>query len=353
MRVRLRGLGAAIALASAAVLALLAAPAFAADTPTGRLYPSRRCGECHGRQRDEWNTAAHAQAAGDTFKAAVARFGALRGACEGCHVPLMSAGPRVYGDGVGCDACHTAVGPNARGGVELKPDEARRFGPYKDSKDHHFHRVGYSEFVTSGTLCSACHEDPGDAGVRTYTTVSEWSAVKGAKTCLACHMPTFTAVAAKGEKERTVAHHDFHADLGRAVEMKLATAPSELKVELLNTGADHALPTGRPERRLLLSLDWLDKGGAVLGSPEQRFGRFLVDASFAPAASFTAQREVADTRLFPHKPLVASFRAPKGAVKAHVQLWYEAFDPGLAPLFGSSVPEKKLVVERTEALPNP
>jgi hypothetical protein len=344
MRVWLRGLCAAIALASAA---------FAADAPTGRLYPSRRCGECHGRQRDEWNTAAHAQAAGDTFKAAVARFGALRGDCEACHVPLLSAGPRVYGDGVGCDACHTAVGPGRRGGVELKPEEARRFGPFKDSKDHHFHRVGYSEFIASGALCSACHEDPGDAGVRTYTTVTEWNAVKGAKTCLECHMPTFTAVAAKGEKERTVGHHDFHGDLERAIAMKLVTAPGELKVELINTGADHALPTGRPERRLLLALEWLDKDGRVLDSPEQRFGRFLVDASSAPAASFTAQRELADTRLFPKRPRVAAFRAPRGAVKVHAGLWYEAFDPQLAALFGVTSVEKKLVVERTEALPTP
>src|SRR5206468_1417567 len=96
-------------------------------------------------------------------------------------------------------------------------------------------------------------------GLKTYTTVSEAAAVPGAKGCLDCHMPRFDAVAAKGERERTVAHHDFHADLTRAVSLKLGAERGELKVELNNTGADHALPTGRPERRLKLEVSFFDK----------------------------------------------------------------------------------------------
>ncbi len=330
---------------------LLALTATAAETPQGKLYPSRRCGECHGRQREEWQRSAHARAASGAYVAALASVPeGARAACAGCHVPLEGAGSRVAADGVGCDACHTATAAGDGGtALTLSPQLATRFGPYSDAKDHHFHRVSASTFVTGGGLCNACHEDLTRAALRTYTTVSEWRDVKGAKACIDCHMPGFKAIAAKGEKERPVSHHDFgpRAD---AVTMKVIAAKGALDVELLNSGADHALPTGRPERRLLLEVAWLDAKGEKLSAEQRRFGRVLVDAAGKAAPSFLAVKEASDNRLLPKKPAKESFKPVAGAVKAWVRLWWEPFDPALAVSFDATSSAPRLMSERREAL---
>ena len=315
---------------------LVSGAALAADTPSGKLYPSRRCGECHGRQRDEWSRSTHALAASGAYlKALQGLEPARRQGCEGCHVPLAAGGARPSADGVGCDACHTATAAASPPlALTLSPELATRFGPYSDSKDHHFHRTGFSAFVTSDALCVACHEG-GEAtagGVRPYTTVSEWQQVKGRKACKACHMPTFKAIAAKGEKERKVAHHDFGADSGdrlqAAVTLRLAAQKGAVLVELSNTGAQHALPTGRPEQALKVELTFLDKGGAPLETVTRRLARALVDAQGRPADGFTAAREEQDTRLVPGRPFSERLPAPPNTARARARLWYEPFATG-------------------------
>jgi len=235
------------------------------EEPEGRLYPSRRCGECHGRQRKEWEASAHARSNGEVFASALAHVPAdLQSQCTGCHVPLESAGRRVAKDGVGCDACHTATAHakgNAGQVLTLSPELATRFGPYKDSLDHHFHRVAFSEFVVGEGLCASCHQDPEGAKVPTYTTVSEWRALPDRVECNACHMPPLRAVAAKGEQIRTVSRHDFHPDkasaLAEAFSLRWSVLPDvrAAQIELVNDGAGHHLPTGRPERRLVLEVE--------------------------------------------------------------------------------------------------
>ena len=339
-------------LAAAAVAAVLAAGAGAAlgaGSPSGKLYPSRRCGECHGRQREEWSRSAHALAATGAFeKAAASVPAAQRAGCDACHVPLEEGGPRAAADGVGCDACHTATAAADGGhGLVLSPELATRFGPFRDSKDHHFHRVAFSPFVTSDALCIACHEggEARDGGVRPYTTATEWLGVKERKTCAACHLPAFKAIAAKGEKERRVAHHDFGADsparLAGALLLKVEATKATASVELSNTGAHHALPSGRPEQALRLEVRFLDRAGAELPEPsKRRLGRELLDDKGAPATGFTAVREGRDGRLFPGRPFKERFPAPTNATRVQVRLWYEPFGEG----------EPQLVMETSKAL---
>lgn len=326
----------------AAVAAVMAAgAALGAGSPSGKLYPSRRCGECHGRQRDEWSRSPHALAATGTFEKVAAKVEpAQRAQCDACHVPLAAGGARPAADGVGCDACHTATAAADGGhGLVLSPELATRFGPFKDSKDHHFHRVAFSPFVTSDALCIACHEggEAVDGGVRPYTTVTEWRQVKERKTCAACHLPAFKAIAAKGEKERRVAHHDFGADspgrLAAAVALKVEAAKGAASVELSNTGAHHALPSGRPEQALRLEVRFLDKAGAELPEPQQRrLARELLDDKGAPATGFTAVREGRDGRLFPGRPFKERFAAPTNSTRVQVRLWYEPFAEGAPQL---------------------
>jgi hypothetical protein len=327
----------------------------AGESVEGELFASRRCGECHGREREEWSQSAHARAASaPAYLTALEQVPAeKRQSCLGCHLPLEAGGPRVAADGVGCDACHTATAAGAPPKMlTLSPVLATRFGPYRDARDHHFHRMGFSDFVTGNGLCIACHQDPPTASLPVYTTVAEWQTDADAPACNSCHMPSFKAVAAKGEKLRSVSRHDFSQDrpraLAEAIELELHVSAAEAKLELTNTGAAHALPTGRPERRLRLELEWQGRSGLRLASEERLYGRVLVGADGLPAPSFLAQAQGSDVRLFRGKALRELFPRPKAAAWVSIRLWYEPFDSRLAKYFEASTPV--LILERREAL---
>lgn len=334
--------------------AVAAPSAQAAAGPELRWFPSRRCGECHGRARDEWGTSAHAQAASGVFARIASRIG--EGAskrCGACHRPLAAGEATVAAEGVGCDACHTAVGAApASGGLILAPEQATRFGPYRDAKAHYFHKVAYSEFVVEGGLCAACHQDPPGRSVPEYTTVAEWSALPDHVDCQTCHMPGLRGVAARGEQVRSISWHDFAPDkakaLGEAIKLVVQVKRGEATVALTNAYADHDLPTGRPERRLSLELEWQSADGRALAHEEKQFGRKLVDEHGSLAPSFTAVHEAADDRLHAGQTWTHAWPKVAGARKLSVRLQYFRFDPALSAFFGPSEPVT--VAERQEAL---
>src|SRR5207302_1353618 len=145
--------------------------------------------------------------------------------------------------------------------VVLRPEMATKFGPYKDAKDHEFHKVSFSDFVTGSDLCASCHDSPAKSGtLAVFTSTAEWRAgTHKTETCQSCHMPTLTAKVYKGaEKTRTVYRHDFSADRGASLALALALdvhlagkGPDRIaEIALRNKTAGHAIPTDLPERRL-------------------------------------------------------------------------------------------------------
>jgi len=96
------------------------ATAVTADA-TDALRPSKvfvdgagRCGECHEKMFDEWETSAHARAAtSPVYLAALASSGNEQCGTR-CHAPLataMGAKDMVTSEGVTCDVCHTLRDP--------------------------------------------------------------------------------------------------------------------------------------------------------------------------------------------------------------------------------------------------
>lgn len=329
------------------------APAPDASEET-HFFPSRRCGECHGRARDEWAASAHARSAGGVFAQVAQKLGeeaTVR--CQGCHVPLAAGEEQVSSEGVSCDACHTAVRrAQPPAALVLAPELATRFGPYRDANAHYFHKVAYSDFVVEGALCASCHQDPPGQKVPEYTTVAEWRDVADHVDCQTCHMPGLRDRAARGEKIRSVSRHGFSSDkakaLAEALKLSVQVSHGEAQVGLTNAVADHDLPTGRPERRLKVSLDWMGKDGKPVAHQEHFFGRMLVDADGAPSPSFLAVREAQDDRLHPGETWHHTFPRVEGARSLSVRLEYFRFDPALSAFFGPVAPVK--VAEREEAL---
>ena len=321
--------------------------------PEAKHNRSARCRSCHVRQRDEWSLSAHAGAARGAYASALTHVPeAQRAECAGCHVPLSAASANIAEEGVACDACHTAVGPLAApGALDLKPELATKFGPYKDSKDHNFHKVAYSEFVVGSSLCVSCHDDRGTRAFAVNTVAKEWrSGEKRGQSCQSCHMPTSKAKACKGgDIVRTVYAHDFGgkdkaAALNESVSLTVQVKDGVAHASVSHT-AGHSLPTDLPERRMRLVLEALDDAGKTTARKDRVFGRTLVDGTGAAAPFFLAAKETKDDRIPEGAPRVHSLPITTNATRVRAQLWYEPWDPLFEKWYGAP-PAPVLVKER-------
>lgn len=331
-----------------------------AGIPEAVHHVARRCGECHERHFEEWKPSAHAAASVGLFaRAAQSLPASTVEGCLGCHAPLRAGGRRFALDGVSCDACHTAVSvdapPNA---LVLKPELATKFGPFRDAKDHHFHRMAQSDFVDGSGLCLGCHEDRRTSTtLKTVTSADEWRASAYADiSCPSCHMAAFDAPAAKGEKTRSVTRHDFGVDRSAALGASISVAferpaGKPAQVTLLNHAAGHALPTDFPDRRLHLTVTF-EKDGQPLRSEERWYGRTLVNDAGETVPFFLATRELKDTRLLPDVPRTESFPVAQGSASARVTLEYVRFDPALIPTYGA-LPAPAVLFDKSFPLARP
>jgi hypothetical protein len=331
-----------------------------ADEPEPGHASSIRCRECHARQRDEWVASAHARSASGAYRRALALVDETgRDTCAGCHVPLAGAPARIADEGVACDACHTAVGGGlAPRALALRPELATKFGPYRDSQDHHFHRVAYSEFVTSAALCIACHEETAPLaaapGLRVLTSVAEWRTGPSADVaCQECHMPKLRAKACKAGDERTVARHDFGGDrrsaLAAALRLTLRIEERGVgrraHITVENHGAGHALPSGLPERRMRLTVE-VETPDAHRVVAEEAYGRVLIDEQGSVAPFFLATRERSDRRLLPGRPRHARVDLAPDTRRVTARLTYRRWDSELAVYYGDT--ETLLLAEVAE-----
>ena len=345
----------------------------AAGTALTATFSAQRCGECHNLMFDGWLPSAHAQAArSPTYTAMRAaaekhRVGAPA-ACDRCHAPLRAltdARDPAVEEGVTCDVCHTIHAAKAKrtgAGFVMVPNENVRMGPLCDARDHYFHRMGCSPLHTQAQFCGSCHlyyENAGQANeLPIYTEYEEWLASPYpalGQTCQACHMPDSRDEVARGSPPRDgVPHHGFLGSDGllrrRALTLKLEVAEHEgrlrVTVTLANKRAGHRVPTGLPDRRLVLRVRTVDGAGAQVAGDERVYGRLLADAAGQAAASFAATQVVDDNRLMPRETRAETFDLagpPAGEVRA--QLAYQPVAPEIARRLGMPAPAEQILLE--------
>jgi len=279
--------------------------------------PASRCGQCHGAFEAQWRASAHARS--ESAPAYVAmRSHADAAACDGCHAPLdrmLAPDDPAQHDGVNCDVCHTMSDVTPRksgGGFVLHVDDMTKYGPLCDAKNNYFHKVSCSPLHARSEMCAACHlmytRTPSQ-DLPVFTEYEEWQASRyGAidQTCQDCHMPEQASAVAVGAKRRGgVARHDFgasdpHFRAGAlTVRASLDDHDGALVVHatLRNDGAGHSVPTGLPERRVVLRVTTFDDANKRVDRVERAYGRVLVDAQGLPAPFYEAARVGSDTRL--------------------------------------------------------
>jgi hypothetical protein len=273
-----------------------------------------RCGECHEKMFDEWEVSAHAKAVSSAFyKAAVAS--ANDATCDRCHAPLAKVAPRdiTVSEGVTCDVCHTLRDPEpsvAGGQFRLAVEDMVKYGPRCDLEDHYFHRMGCSKEHRQAALCGSCHWwEP--KGLPVFTEYADWKAGPAAASgtqCQDCHMPKERAAIATGSPVRhQVPHHGLlglakdlrKRALGLDVTVKDDAGALAVTITLHNHNAGHSVPSGLPERRLVVRAYVLDANNAHIAEQSRAIGRVLVDAAGKEVPFWRAVKVGSDTRIAP------------------------------------------------------
>ena len=253
------------------------------STPPGLVsLKAKDCGQCHADIYHEWQGSLHAKAFTDPFFKAYHRKDKGDPTCLVCHSPLQNQSPVIlssasgrYDDlqaspnpdydpdlqqeGVTCSACHV------RDGIV--------YGPYPAADMNAPHPVAFDEDFLKPDLCNRCHEVPSkafslmDSGV--CSTGEEFSdgpwATRG-YTCQHCHMPATRRPLVAGFEARDGRKHLWPGGYSRD---QLATVFSfdakrsgdELVIGITNNGAGHKVPTGDPDRFMILEFTWLDENG--------------------------------------------------------------------------------------------
>jgi plasmid stability protein len=323
-----------------------------------------RCGECHEKMFDEWEPSAHARAmTSPVFKAAVAQ--ANDPACVRCHAPLASQlppGDVIASEGVTCDVCHTLRDPKpspAGAGsatFRLAIDDMVKYGPRCDLKDHYFHRMGCSPEHERAEICGDCHWWQRN-NIPVFTEYADWKAGPAAKAgepCQGCHMPKERAAIATGSPVRAgVPHHGLFGVGGdlreRALELAVTVenleGALEVRIQLKNTGAGHAVPAGLPEHRLIVRARAKDEAGKVGEELAVELGRKLVDASGAEVPFWRATRVADDSRIQAGETLATDHAFhPAAGGSIEIEVAYRSLPDAIAKQLGvPATPELVLI----------
>jgi hypothetical protein len=313
---------------------------------------------------EDWRGSAHARSTQSPLYLAMRRHGG--DGCERCHAPLSQHDTtgQLAREGVGCEGCHLihdAEAARAGGVYAANHKDNVMYASICDAKNHYFHKMGCSPFHEEARFCGACHlmYRPLASGesIPVYTEYEEWAAGPAAAEgmdCQVCHMPSETVAVAEGEAARAgVGHHGLLGLSGRlrgrALTLAAAVSGRErlrVAVTLTNSGAGHRVPTGSPERRLILRARTVDADGREVARGERRYGRRLVDAEGRPSPFWSAVRVAVDDRLAPRESREEIFElvAPsKGEVRVEA-VWLAA-DPEVVAGLTEVVPAQEVMAE--------
>jgi hypothetical protein len=294
------------------------------------------CGECHPDIYEEWRVSTHALAWVDRqLQGEMAKSG-NRWLCNNCHTPLMNqmeawAVGLVDGDveqplyvanpsfessfrdeGITCASCHVRDGAvEGPTGIATEAHATRLAGRFNDER-----------------ICLECHQAvqsyAGKDFICVFETGREWRESpygQANQSCQSCHMQPVTRPQAVGAEPRTGRRHYWPGagiyklegvgppldQLGPGLGVEVEARESELVVTLSNSAAGHLLPTGDPERFVLVEVELLDANGARVGEPHrERIGQLW--------EWYPEPKKLADNRLAPFEEREVRLRRPENAV---------------------------------------
>jgi hypothetical protein len=342
------------------------------------------CGNCHAEIYRQWAQSAHGRASTnprvlEAFTHAARDRPGGAGVCAKCHAPTMRD-PEIDYDlrlakgvdrlGVHCDYCHkvqaapeekfgTRFGTDALSLLRPPPGTMLFFGPLDDAV-REGESFAYSRAYKDSRYCAACHEGV-VFGTHAYATYSEWlesPARRQGKQCQNCHQApsgTMTNIApGHGGVERrpdTLASHTMPGGtlemLRSCLELSVQITGPRVDVVVRASQAGHRVPTGFPERHLVLSVQaYAAKNACKLTSgpvlptragdramqPGKLFARHLAaPTSETPVEFWQLPIEREDTRLRPGTADRTAFIFQQAVQRAQVKLIYRRHWPAASP----------------------
>lgn len=302
----------------------------AVEAANGEYESSQVCKECHEDNYRNWRHSLHALSFSNPIfqtayrKAYTETKGEAKKYCLNCHAPTV----RVTGDydaqlpitreGVTCDFCHTISGVilrNHDNPFVMEPGGAKR-SVLKSAESPH-HETLYSADFASSKLCAGCHGFVNRHGVRVGDTYSEWKqsvfASEG-KQCQNCHMREIPGKTAKeGGRDKIHDHSLSHtmSTMKGAITLEIGDirkTQNRLGVQVVinNARAGHSVPTGTPERHLVLEVSAVDASGSVIDTQKKEYHSVFVDENGAEISSdgdvfLNGVQKVFDNRLRPQE----------------------------------------------------
>lgn len=321
------------------VLALAATSCGAGALPHGASADA--CGSCHAAQKADWSVTAHARsAASPVFLALLPRVEAAWGPaakarCVACHAPGFGGD-----DGIGCVACHGAVGNRgARDGALVVSVDAPLAGPRALSNAAH--RVEPRPLLRSAQLCATCHEVTGPT-LLDEPTHTEFAATRfaAADDCVGCHVDTRGGTHrlvgvdppwGLGPVEAAQASERSRALWAKALSLSVEEGPAGLQVRLENTGAGHAVPTGATHLRdVWVDVEVVDARGERVEVPRALSLGAELSRGGQPVALVTDADRVTPRGLAFSEARVVPVEGPPGAarpLRVTARLWARAVRP--------------------------
>lgn len=275
------------------------------EIPEGLVsLKSEDCGVCHQEHYQEWKLATHAHAWTDLQFQAELHKESSPFMCINCHTPLQNQQPDIVtglinGDiyrpvkkinpffdaelreeGINCASCHVRNN-------EIIGTIGSTLAP---------HKVRKAPELLSENLCISCHN--ANAVITptlacTFQTGDEWKAgpFYGEKNCKSCHMPEVQRAIVSGFPVRNSHSHFFTGsgipkfDSVRTTVLNgLEFYPDKLAstyhlneafgftLRVKNENAGHRVPTGDPERFVLVEMTLKDELGKVIKEETNRIG---------------------------------------------------------------------------------
>lgn len=245
---------------------------------------------CHTQIYAEWKTSTHAAAWRDPqFQQELHKDPDVGWICMNCHIPAADQQDTIVGwdpdlgvrqvkrsaniavdsswqdEGISCLSCHWRDGAIA--------------APHADVQAPH--PVVYAPDLKEADLCLSCHQADvrlENALVCHFTTGQEWTEAGRPKPCQGCHMPAMRRPVVAGSPVRDTRQHTWpgslipksnpppagleeiaatwEAGVEAQIELPAEARPGqrvEARVSLSNVRAGHRVPTGDPERYLLIT----------------------------------------------------------------------------------------------------
>lgn len=320
---------------------------------------AENCGKCHVEIYAEWKTSTHANALSDLqFQSELSKSSSPRWLCLNCHTPVanqretlvnyLNSGdyrtpieepnpnfdPKMKAEGVTCAVCHVRLDKDGNSYVLGANGNTKPPHPVKIIPDQLRNR------------CLDCHnanyvlDDQLVCAFKTGIELEQKGNSHGNVACGSCHMGELQRKLVRPELNTPIRTSHKHSFIGGGIPKKfelydkqisggyttgLKIEPLQLKnkgndleysVSFTNEKAAHNIPTGDPERFLLLKISLLDPKGKYLATKEIKFGQ---EWEWYPKAKL-----VADTRILPGETKIWKDRFI-GIEKVHSKIVFEIY----------------------------